>query len=401
MTIDITTQVLLWAFGLAFIMGAVANKTHFCTMGAVSDWVNMGDTGRIKAWGLAIIVALLGTTVLEATSMVTFNDTLPPYRSANLAVLRHIVGGLMFGIGMVYTSGCGNKCLVRIGGGNIKSIFVLLVASYFSYLMTKTAFYENLFHPWVTATTVDLSQYGMTSQDLGGMFAGLLGGEIDDLRTVFGVLIAAAAAYIIFKSENFRKSYDNILSGLTVGGVIVAAWYITGGPMGNTWKETTDFMDVVPVGVATQSYTFISPMGDTLHYALTPTNTSLISFGVAALVGVISGSLVYSILFRKFRIEWFVNLKDFISHIVGAVMIGVGGVLSLGCTIGQGVTGVSTLAIGSIITLFSIVLGAALTMKIQYYKAVYEDEASFIKSLLSSLVDMKLLPESMRKLDAV
>jgi uncharacterized membrane protein YedE/YeeE len=401
MELEITTQVLLWAFALAFIIGAVANKTNFCTMGAVSDWVNIGDTSRIRAWSLAIIVALIGVVLLEATATASVSDTLPPYRSANFSWLRHIVGGLIFGIGMVYTSGCGNKCLIRIGGGNIKSIFVVLVAGYFAYLMTKTAFYETLFHPWVTATTIDLSAYNIPSQDLGGIFSGIFGGEAEKLRTIIGGIIAVVALAIIFKSEDFRKSGDNIISGLTIGCAVVAAWYITGGPMGDTWKETAEFMDVVPVGVATQSYTFINPMGDTLYYALTPSDTSLISFGVAAFIGVITGSLVYSVVFRKFRFEWFADMKDFISHMIGAIMIGTGGVLAMGCTIGQGVTGVSTLALGSFITLIAIVFGAAITMKIQYYMAVYEDEASLVKALLSSLVDMKLLPASMRKLDAI
>lgn len=401
MELEITTQVLLWAFALAFIIGAVANKTNFCTMGAVSDWVNMGDTGRLRAWSLAIIVALIGVTLLEATSTASVSGALPPYRSANFSWLRHIIGGLIFGIGMVHTSGCGNKCLVRLGGGNIKSIFVVLVASYFAYLMTKTAFYETLFYPWVVATTIDLTQYNIASQDLGGIFSGIFGGETENLRTIFGSIFAAAALIIIFKSADFRKSSDNIIGGLVVGCAVVAAWYLTGGPMGDTWKETAEFMDIVPVGVATQSYTFINPMGDTLYYALTPFDTSLISFGVAAFFGVITGSFIYAIVFRKFRIEWFANMKDFISHMIGAVLIGTGGVLAMGCTIGQGVTGISTLAVGSFITLIFIIFGAAITMKIQYYKAVYEDEASFIKALMSSLVDMKLLPASMRKLDAI
>jgi uncharacterized membrane protein YedE/YeeE len=401
MNLEITTQVLLWAFALAFIIGAVANKTNFCTMGAVSDWVNIGATGRMRAWSLAIIVALIGVTLLEATSTASVSGALPPYRSANFSWLRHIVGGVIFGIGMVHTSGCGNKVLIRIGGGNIKSIFVLLVASYFAYLMTKTAFYETLFYPWITATTIDLTQYSIPSQDLGGIFSGIFGGEVESLRMIIGGIFAVAALTIIFKSEDFRKNYNDIIGGLTIGCAVVAAWYITGGSMGDEWKETAEFMEVVPVGVASQSYTFINPMGDTLYYALTPSNTSLISFGVAALGGVITGSFIYSIVFRKFRIEWFADMKDFISHMIGAVMIGTGGVLSMGCTIGQGVTGVSTLSAGAFITLVSIIFGAAITMKIQYYKAVYEDEASFVKALLSSLVDMKLLPASMRKLDAI
>ena len=116
---------LLWgAFLIALVMGLVVNKTNFCTMGAVSDLVNMGDTGRMRAWLFAIAVALLGGALLEFLGLVEVTDSFPPYRSGNLIWAENVLGGLMFGIGMTLASGCGNKCLIRIGGGNIKSIVV-------------------------------------------------------------------------------------------------------------------------------------------------------------------------------------------------------------------------------------------------------------------------------------
>jgi len=118
-------------------------------------------------------------------------------------------------------------------------------------------------------------------------------------------------------------------------------------------------------------------------------------------LGVILGSLFWTLVSRSFRIEWFVNLKDFITHMIGAVLMGFGGVLGLGCTVGQGITGISTLAVGSFLVFISIVFGCALTMKIQYYKLVYEDDASFIKALITALVDMKLLPSGLRQLEAI
>ena len=404
MELEITTQILLWAFALAFVLGAVANKTNFCTMGAVSDLVNMGDTNRLKAWLLAIAVALLGVTLIEGImGYATIDPSLPPYRSGQFSWLRYIVGGVLFGIGMTFASGCGNKTLVRIGGGNIKSIFVLIVAGFFAYLMTKTDFYAVLFHPWVSATTINLqSAIGASSQDLGGIIGGIAGmDDVSNLRVIFGIIIAAVMMFFIFRSADFRSNSDNVVSGIIIGIIIVLAWAVTGGSMGEEWKEAVDFMDEVPVGVMTQSYTFINPMGDTFAWAMSPTNTLLISFGVMALLGVIAGSLVFSILSKTFRIEWFNDLKDFFTHMIGAVLMGIGGVLGMGCTIGQGITGFSTLALGSMLVFISIIFGSALTMKIQFYKMVYEEEATFMKSFVTSLVDMKLLPASMRKLDAV
>ena len=403
MELEITTQILIWAFALAFVLGAVANKTNFCTMGAVSDWVNMGDTNRLKAWLLAIAVALLGVTLIESImGYASIDPSLPPYRSPQFAWLRYIVGGVLFGIGMTFASGCGNKTLVRIGGGNIKSVVVLIIAGFFAYLMTKTDFYAVLFHPWVTATTINLSGFGMSGQDVPAIIGGIFGAEdLSSLRVIFGLIIGAAILFHVFRSADFRSNSENVVSGIIIGIIIVLAWAITGGSMGEAWKEAVDFMDEVPVGVMTQSYTFINPMGDTFTLALDPTNTTLISFGVMSLFGVIAGSFVISLFTKALRIEWFNDLKDFINHAFGAVLMGIGGVLGMGCTIGQGITGFSTLAVGSILVFVSIVFGSALTMKIQFYKMVYEEEATFMKSFITALVDMKMLPGSMRKLEAV
>ena len=150
MELDITQQILLYGFGIAVIMGAVVNKTNFCTMGAVSDMVNMGDMSRMRSWLFAIVVAVIGLTSLEYLALVDLDaldnsQMRPPYRMSNFDWFRYILGGTMFGIGMTLASGCGNKTLVRIGGGNIKSIVVLIIASYFAYLMQFTAFMKTSF----------------------------------------------------------------------------------------------------------------------------------------------------------------------------------------------------------------------------------------------------------------
>ena len=150
-----------------------------------------------------------------------------------------------------------------------------------------------------------------------------------------------------------------------------------------------------------RSFTFINPMGQTLGYASSGFSSALLTAGVMALFGVILGSFLWSVVTKGFRVEWFNSVGDFFTHFIGAIMMGVGGVLAMGCTIGQGITGVSTLAIGSFITFFAIVLGSALTMKVQYYKLVYEEEASFAKAVVAGLCDMKLLPNGMRSLEKV
>ena len=411
-------SLMLWAtFGIAVVMGAVVNKTNFCTMGAVSDWVNMNDLGRMRAWIFAIAVAMIGVAVLEYVGLAKPDAAFPPYRASQLVWAENLIGGLLFGIGMTLASGCGNKTLIRIGGGNIKSIFVLAIISVIAYFMVnpfpdsdKTLF-SVLFYDWIRPMSVNLRTY----QDVGAVVGG---GANATVRLVTGLVIGLLLVVYALKSEEFRKSFDNVLGGLVVGLAVLAAWYVTSNVMmtadgqnyalqsfvADQWDLYAGEGDMKPAdsrSLAPQSYTFINPMGQLYGYVVGGFGSPLLTAGLMALFGVIAGSFLWSVVSRSFRIEWFANFKDFVTHVIGAVLMGFGGVLAMGCTIGQGITGVSTLAIGSIVTLIAIVLGSALTMKVQYYKMVYEGEATFFKALITGLVDLKLLPASMRKLDQV
>jgi uncharacterized membrane protein YedE/YeeE len=407
----------LWAtFIIALVMGAVVNKTNFCTMGAVSDWVNMGDTGRFRAWLLAIAVAVLGVTALEFFGVVNVTSAFPPYRASQLIWAENLLGGLMFGIGMTLASGCGNKTLIRLGAGNLKSLVVFLLIAVIAYFMvnpfpgTDETLFTVLFYSWIRPSAISLAG----SQDLGA----LVGGENAALfRAVIGGVLGLGLLIVIFKSADFRSSFDNVLGGLVVGLAVLGAWYVTSNVAVDidgeiyslqSYAQQWDFLADSPEGkpadtrpLASQSFTFINPMGQTLGYSMAGFSAKYLTFGVMALFGVILGSFLWLVISGSFRFEWFASFKDFVNHIIGAVLMGFGGVLALGCTIGQGITGISTLALGSFIAFGGIVLGSALTMKVQYYKLVYEDEASFLSALITGLVDLHLLPKGLRRLEAV
>lgn len=374
MEFTIHHQVLLAVFAVAAVMGAVANKTHFCTMGAVSDWINIGDTGRMRAWVFAMAIALAGVLALEGAGIANLDaETFPPYRTANFAWLRYLLGGLLFGIGMTLGSGCGNKTLVRVGSGNLKSLLVLVIASIAAYFMMWSAFFENAFMPWIGPTTVSLAQYGVPNQKLSTVLAAMFGLQSAAwFHLVTGVLVTAGMLFFVFRSVDFRGNRDNILGGAVVGLAIFAGWWITSGPWGRAWKDYAEMAIDVPSRVQVQSYTFVSPMGDTARYLLDPDNLLLVNFGVMALAGVIVGSFVYALVTRSFRVEWFTSRSDFARHAAGGALMGIGGVLAMGCTIGQAITGVSTLAIGSMLTFFAIVIGSAGTMKFQYWRMMQE-----------------------------
>ena len=411
-------SVLLWsAFAIALVMGAVVNKTNFCTMGAISDLVNIGDTGRMRAWVFAMAIAMIGVTIMEATGISVADNAFPPYRGSQLIWAENLLGGILFGIGMTLASGCGNKTLIRIGGGNIKSIFVFAIIAVIAYFMTNpfpgsdATLFSVLFYDWIRPLAIDLGR----SQDLGTMIAGKESGATT--RTVLGIVIAIGLMVYVFKSTDFRKSFDNILGGLVVGAAVIGAWYVSSSIQLNideemhtlrSYVENWDFLAESAEGkpaafapLSSQSYTFINPIGQSFGYIKSGFDSKFLTFGIMAVLGIIAGSLLWSIISRSFRIEWFANFKDFVMHFIGAILMGFGGVLALGCTIGQAITGISTLALGSFIAFVGIALGSAMTMKIQYYKLVYEEEATFGKAFITSLVDLKLLPASMRKLDAV
>ncbi|MCP3867862.1 MAG: YeeE/YedE family protein [Gammaproteobacteria bacterium] len=402
MDLEITTQVLLLGGLMAVVLGAVVAKTSFCTMGAVSDWVNMSDTGRIRSWFLAIAVAIIGVSLFEIFSIMDAGESRVPYRRSLFFWPRYVFGGLMFGVGMTLASGCGNKNLVSVGGGNLKSVLVVLVTGAMAYLMTWTDLYAVVFHSWMEPLSPDLARLGVEDQSLGTLLGAVTGTAGPGVLTPYlGILLALGIVIAVSRSPTFRTNTDLLLGGVVVGLVVTGGWYLTGGPLGQEWMEAVDFMDEPIPGAGTQSYTFINPMNEALIYLASPLNTRLITFGVAGLFGVIAGSLLYALFSRQFKFEWFVGFRDFLNHLVGAVLMGTGGVLAMGCTIGQGVTGVSTLALGSFVALGSIIVGSALTMKVQYYKLVYEQEATFPKALITGMVDLRLLPSRMRRLDAI
>ena len=409
---------LLWGtFVIALIMGAVVNKTNFCTMGAVSDLVNIGDMSRMRAWFLAMAVAMLGVSILEGIGAIDLNGSFPPYRGSQLIWAENLLGGILFGIGMTLASGCGNKTLIRIGGGNLKSILVLIVIGTIAYFMTNPfpnsdqTLFSVIFYEWIRPLAIDLN----SQQDIGSLISSENGATV---RMYAGIVIAFLMMVFIFRSADFRGSFDNVLGGVVVGLAVLGAWYLSSTIMVTVpdedpmtlngyyqeWDMVAESEEGKPSAgapLSAQSFTFVNPMGQTTGYTASGFDRSQLTFGIMALFGIIAGSLLWSLISKSFRIEWFNSVGDFVNHFIGAILMGFGGVLALGCTIGQGITGISTLALGSFISFVGIVFGSALTMKINYYKLVYEEEATFVKALVASLSDMKLLPNSLRKLDAV
>jgi uncharacterized membrane protein YedE/YeeE len=292
------------------------------------------------------------------------------------------LGGLLFGIGMTLASGCANRTLVRVGGGNLKSLVVMIIIGLSAY-MTMRGVLSLVRVNAVEVTNINLATHEISDQGIGTLIDSLLGlDNVVLVRRIVAMVLGVGLITFAVSSRELRSSFNNILAGVIIGLIIPAGWYITG---------VVSFDDFEPTRF--ESYTFTGPTADGMMYLLTFTG-STINFAVTAVFGVITGSFLYAILTRNFRLETFSNKVDMIRHLLGGLLMGFGGVLALGCTIGQGITGMSTLALGSLLALASIIFGSALTMKVDYYLL---DEEGFFFALRSALADMRLFPAVQKK----
>ena len=353
------------AFVLAFVFGAVANRVNFCTMGAVTDIVNFGDWRRMRMWVLAIAVAIAGAGALAANGLVDLGKSI--YTGVSVSWVSALVGGFLFGFGMTLSSGCGSKTLIRAGAGNLKSWVVLFVLGIAAYMTLK-----GLFAVWRTSVLdpwkLDFSRFGVTSSDLPALLgAAGLGAAAKIWVPV--VIVLALLAYV-FKDREFRTSKELIVGGIVVGLVIVGGWYISG-HLGYLAEDpaTLEEKFVATNSGRLESYSFTSPVAYTLELLMFWSDQSrIVTFGIAGVLGMLAGSAAYALASRTFRWEGFGSVEDVANHIVGGIFMGFGGVTALGCTIGQGLTGISTLAVGSFLAFGAIIAGCVAAVRYQMWR---------------------------------
>lgn len=344
----------LWAaFAVSALFGSIAHRTHFCTMGAISDVVNMGDWTRMRMWVMAIGVAMLGFHGMAALGWIDPTQTI--YHSGRVIWLSALVGGALFGFGMVLASGCGSKTLVRIGGGSLKSLVVFFVmgVAAFATLRGITAVLRDR---TVDRVAVDMQP----GSALPGWLAAQLGWDPVTAALAVGggvgVLLIGWAAL----GDGFRRSPDAWLAGLGIGATVAAMWWVSG-RLGFVAEhpETLEPVFLTTNSGRMESLTFTAPMAYTLDWLIYFSDKNkVLTLGVVSVLGVVAGAFAHAAVSRTFRWEGFAGTQDTALHLVGAVCMGVGGVTAMGCTVGQGLSGISTLSVTSAIALAGIVVGA-------------------------------------------
>ena len=333
--------------GIAF--GFIVYRTNFCTMGSISDILSFGDWNRFRAWLLAIAVAITGVWLIELGGVADMS--LSMYQSPTLGWGANIVGGLIFGFGMVFSGGCISRNLVRAGGGDLRSIVVLMITGLFGY-MTIGGLLGPLRVAIFSPMTANLATMGVEDQSVGAVLAGITGAGVGTMTTLTTLAVVAGLLAFCFKSVEFRNSGRNLAAGLGIGLCVVLGWFVTG----IAYDEFADNPTLI-------SLSYVRPVGDSMDYLMRYTALGAPGFGVVTVAGALIGGLFGAISMGRVHLTTFADKADSIRNMFGAALMGIGGVLALGCTVGQALTGVSTLAVGSLITFVFIVLGGMIGVK--------------------------------------
>ena len=341
-------EVLWSSFIISFLLGFLAQRSHFCTMGAIADVYLMGDWGRAFQWMIASAITILGFGVLSVNSQIDPTNTL--YFSTKWSWASTIVGGLLFGFGMVLSSGCGLKSLVRAGSGNLKSLIVLIVMGVFAFMTIKGLFAV------VRVATVDQLSFNISN---GATWPNLFGYESTTELGWTGIIISLITLCVILGFKQARQA-SNWFTGLGVGALFVAIWWVSG-HLGYVSEnpDTLEELYVATKSARMEAFSFVGPVAYFFNWLeFYSDQSNVLSLGVASVIGVFTGSLVSALSSHTFKWEGFKQVEDLGLHLTGAALMGVGGVTALGCSVGQGISGISTLSINATSALVGILLGA-------------------------------------------
>jgi uncharacterized membrane protein YedE/YeeE len=327
---------LLLGFVLGVALGFVARRGRFCTLGAIEDAVYANDTRRLRSWILAIGVAIIGVHALELWGGLDLTRSI--YLGARLEWGALILGGFLFGIGMALNGTCGFGTLRQLGGGDLKALVSFLVIG-ITAVMTMRGLAGiariSLTDPFTLQLPQSFSQRLPEMAGLRGVNASLL-----------AIAIGSAIAVFAFSNTGFRSKLRFAATGAAIGALVALGWWATG-------IAGFDSFDTRRI----ESFTFVGPLGETIYYFMLSTALQP-DFPVGAVLGVIVGAFIAAKTDGSFKWEVSADAGDMKRRLLGAFLMGFGGITALGCTIGQGVTGLSTLSVGSALATVSIVAGA-------------------------------------------
>ena len=351
---------LSWVLALSIVFGMAAQFSRFCLLGGLSNYRQSRDGRRLAIYLAAIGLAILATTLMQSVSGIDLDNTRPVYRSPDFAWGRYLIGGFVFGVGMVLARGCPVRSLVKVTQGNLQALLAVIVMALGAYAMTRTTLYATAFLPWVGHLSTNLTSFGIQNQDLASIMGGGRG-----LYLTLALGISALLLFVSWRWLPLRANWLGWLGALSIGVVVGLAFWVTGGSLGQAASGAAEMMNNPQQGLGLQSFTFSAPMGDVVYYLQRPSTFAAITFGVVAVAGLLLGSLISALVRREF--QWSIprSWQEWTRTIIGALMVGIGSVLAMGCTVGHGLSGISTLALGSFLALAAIMAGAWVTLHVE------------------------------------
>ncbi|GLS34788.1 hypothetical protein GCM10010869_03760 [Mesorhizobium tianshanense] len=320
------------------VMGYFARREHFCTMSALERHWYAGDSAGLRTWVLAAAVALALTQILAAAGYADIGASF--YLASDFVWTGYVLGGLAFGFGMALVGTCGFGALVRTGGGSLRSIVVLSMLGV-SALAAQKGLIAQARVPIVDSLGIDMS--GIGGQSLASIASAAVGA---DVRWLVALLVALGMLWWVFRDGGYRSKWGSIAVGTIIGAAIAFGWAAT------TYAARHAFE---PVQIEAGS--FVVPVADTILQLITFTG-EFPDYGVGLVVGVVLGAAACAFGRKDVRWEACDDARELGRHLAGGFLMGVGGVFAMGCTIGQGVSAVSALAISAPVVLVSIGIGA-------------------------------------------
>jgi uncharacterized membrane protein YedE/YeeE len=328
--------------GLAIgvFLGFAARWGRFCTLSALERYWYGGDGSGIRGLMLAAGVATLGAQALDLAGVVDLRQSL--YLAPSFNLLGAVLGGLMFGFGMALVGACGFSALIQLGGGSLRAL-VALTALGLTALATAGGVLAPLRLAVESVGVVDLGFAGDAS--MGALASAALG---VDLRAAAGLALGLAMVGWALSSPAYRAQRQAWGGALAVGLVVPMGWLIT------SLQRAEGFDDRL-----LESISFVRPVGELVLTVVAYTGVQP-SFGAGVVTGVALGAALAA--WRRHDMRWEAcdDARELSRHLGGAALMGFGGMIALGCTVGQGLSAFSALAVSAPITIFCIAVGARL-----------------------------------------
>lgn len=344
---------------LGLALGVVGQASRFCVRGALADWVIFKGPARLVSWLLAVAVAalavqgLISAGVFDATRTLAWNE--------RFLWLSYLVGGAIFGFGMMLAGGCPQRSLVKAGSGNLKSMVTLVIAA-IAALMTLRGAFAGLRVQGLDTWALSLGG----PQDLGSVLSRLAAIAAGAVRWTV-VLALLAGAFALAWRVRAVLDRGHWLGGIAVGLLVAGAFYVTG-HLGFI-AEHPETLEAAWVGTQSrrpEGLSFAAPLAHGLDLLTLWTDKNTVAtFGVMLTVGVLAGSFASARLRGEFHLESFRTPQELGLHVAGGVLMGFGGITAAGCSIGQGVTGLAMLSLGAVLAVAGMAAGARLALWLQ------------------------------------